>query len=103
QTGAVVACGVFLFPPPRRTIPPSVPRSVAGPTRLPVRPFPAIIVCALLAIGAAAHADDVARLRGGGTAHTDCMLVLDVVAAARAAHGRVLRCTDGDPTCDADA
>ncbi len=47
-------------------------------------------------------AAEMVRVRGGGAAHTDCMLVTDVVGAAAAGRGRTVRCTDGDPVCDAD-
>jgi hypothetical protein len=60
------------------------------------------IVASILLIALPAHGDDVVRIRGGGLARTDCMVVTDVVAGAAAADGRRLRCTDGDPACDAD-
>ena len=40
------------------------------------------------------------RVHGGGNPRTDFYAELDVDGAA--ASGRVVRCTDGDPTCDAD-
>ena len=77
---------------------------------MPSRPFPlpsvrfpsALFACFLVALGSMARAADLARLRGGGTARTDCMLVLDLVAASGATRGHTFRCTDGDPACDAD-
>jgi len=60
------------------------------------------IVASILLIALPAHGEDLVRIRGGGPARTDCMVVTDVVAGAASANGRRLHCTDGDPACDAD-
>jgi hypothetical protein len=57
------------------------------------------VVLACLAARLAGADSSFTRFAGGGAARTDCMLVTDVAGVAR---GRTARCTDGDPTCDAD-
>jgi hypothetical protein len=39
---------------------------------------------------------------GGGSPRTDCLAVFEAAANSPARHPRDIRCTDGDPTCDAD-
>ncbi len=52
-------------------------------------------------IGAVAWAD---VTPGGGSSKTDCMVVFNDVAVNQPSKNpRHIRCTDGDPTCDADA
>src|SRR5262245_37584762 len=58
------------------------------------------LAAALLATLAFAVPARAARVAGGGSARTDCYAELDVNGAA--VSGRVARCTDGDPSCDAD-
>ena len=65
-----------------------------------MRPLPLLV--AVLCCVAPARAAELVRVRGGGPAPTDCMLVTDVAGPASAAHGRTVHCTDGDPACDAD-
>jgi hypothetical protein len=60
-----------------------------------------LVVLSILALAStgAAQTGTFARFLGGGPRATDCMLVTDVAGAA----GRgAARCTDGDPSCDAD-
>jgi hypothetical protein len=62
---------------------------------------PCLLVFLLLALAAPASGQSGAFVRfpGGGPAATDCMLVTDVAGVRPR---RVVRCTDGDPACDAD-
>jgi hypothetical protein len=39
---------------------------------------------------------------GGGSARIDCLAVFEAPANSPASHPKNIRCTDGDPTCDAD-
>lgn len=39
---------------------------------------------------------------GGGSARIDCLAVFEAAANTPASHPKSIRCTDGDPTCDAD-
>ena len=39
---------------------------------------------------------------GGGSARVDCLAVFEAAANTPATHPKSIRCTDGDPTCDAD-
>lgn len=59
----------------------------------------AFLVAAAVPSSRAAAAGAFARFRGGGPAHTDCMLVEDVAGVPAAA---AAVCTDGDRACDAD-
>ena len=53
----------------------------------------------LLPVATPAQTGPFMRFRGGGSPKTDCMLVTEVAGVP---HGRVARCTDGDPSCDGD-
>ena len=66
-----------------------------------MRPLSLLALCALCC-AVPARAAELVRVRGGGPVPTDCMLVTDVVGPASAAHGRTVRCADGDPSCDTD-
>lgn len=59
-----------------------------------------LIATALLAVPAA-NAPAVI-FGGGGSAKYDCLLVLDATINDPIAKPKRIRCTDGDPTCDAD-
>jgi hypothetical protein len=66
---------------------------------LPVRLVLATLLVFALAAPGAAQTETFARFLGGGPPATDCMLVTDVAGTGAR---RVARCTDGDPSCDAD-
>ena len=66
---------------------------------LPLRLLLALFAVSATAVPGRAQTGSFARFLGGGPARTDCMLVADVVGAGA---GRMPRCTDGDPSCDAD-
>ena len=53
----------------------------------------------LLPVATPAQTGAFTRFLGGGPPLTECMLVTDVAGVPR---GRVVRCTDGDPSCDGD-
>jgi hypothetical protein len=57
------------------------------------------LVVLVAAAPARAQTGQLVRFNGGGSAHTDCMLVTDVTGVTGT---RAARCTDGDPACDAD-
>ena len=53
----------------------------------------------LLPVATPAQTGPFVRFLGGGPPTTDCMLVTDVAGVSP---GRVVRCTDGDSSCDGD-
>lgn len=57
-----------------------------------------LVACTLAALPAPA-----VIVGGGGSARTDCLLVLDAPLNYPPDSPRRVRCTDGDPACDADA
>jgi hypothetical protein len=78
-------------------------RRPAG-TRTDVVQAPALRTSVLLGVllASTAGAQSFGRLRGGGPARTDCMLVTDVAGIVSGPRAAAAACTDGDPACDAD-
>jgi len=58
-----------------------------------------VAAAALLLLAAAAHAD---IFGGGGSSKYDCLVVLDTPVNDPVEKPKRIRCTDGDPACDAD-
>jgi hypothetical protein len=56
-----------------------------------------------IAIVMAANRAGATVVGGGGAASKDCLVVLDAAVNVPASNPRHVRCTDGDPSCDADA
>jgi hypothetical protein len=73
------------------------------PAERSVAPVRLALALAVVVLGlpplAQAESGSFVRFPGGGAVRTDCMLVTDVAGVSS---GGVARCTDGDPTCDAD-
>ena len=67
---------------------------------VPARRVVATIAFAWLALAAPAEAD---LYGGGGSSKKDCLLVFDAAVNVPTARPKRIRCTDGDPSCDADA
>jgi hypothetical protein len=68
------------------------------------RPASGSVVASLLSLVAVASAQELSfqRFDGGGRRATDCYQVLDVGGVTGSRRAVAARCTDGDPTCDAD-
>jgi hypothetical protein len=64
-------------------------------------PHPAHAALAALVLAAATPAAGTV-VGGGGSSRTDCLVVLDAPVNVPARSPRHVRCTDGDPACDAD-
>ncbi len=60
----------------------------------------AVLLAALIALGGSRAAATV--VGGGGSRRTDCLAVLDGSVNDPIQKPRNIRCTDGDPSCDAD-
>ncbi|MBI3770956.1 MAG: hypothetical protein HY271_21000 [Deltaproteobacteria bacterium] len=61
----------------------------------------AALVAAMLALGGGGRAAATV-LGGGGGKRTDCLAALDTPISYSVPRPRDIRCTDGDPSCDAD-
>jgi hypothetical protein len=57
---------------------------------------------ALALLAAAARPADAIMVGGGGSARSDCLAAFEAPANTPATRPKNVRCTDGDPSCDAD-
>jgi hypothetical protein len=64
--------------------------------------YAALWLAAIVFLGSASSAEAVI-FGGGGSSKTDCLLVLDTPINDPIDKPKRIRCTDGDPACDADA
>jgi hypothetical protein len=79
-----------------------VPNVTASPVATASAPRARRVTWMTLAVLACAIPASAITVGGGGAPRVDCLAVFEVAANTPVARPKGIRCTDGDPTCDAD-